>query len=44
MVVLAIPTIRAINRVIETCGDCTRKYSLDEKYSEDQEDPETEGK
>ena len=44
MVVLAIPAIRAINRVIKVCGDRTKKYSLDKKHSEDQEDLETEGK
>ena len=44
MVVLAIPAIRAINRVIKICGDGTQKYSLEEKYSQDQEDLETKGK
>ena len=41
MVVLAIPAIRAINKVIKTCGDHTRKYSMEEKHSENQEDLET---
>ena len=44
IVILAIPTIRAINRVIKACGDHTKKYSLDKKHSKDQKDRETEGK
>ena len=44
MVILAIPTIRAINRVIKACGDCTRTYSLDEEQSEDKKDQKTKGK
>ena len=44
MVILAIPTIRAINRVIKACGDRTRTYTLEEEHSEDKKGWETDGK